>query len=170
MVTSGHPEAKGNPTLLALSVIAAAGFWLLFVATLAPHEMMVGLFCVAATMVFTVFICRSAGMKITPRPRDLIQCWRVPWYIVSGVSEIVLILFKDLFHVEAAGDIYRVCGFDSSKSDPVRIARTVMAVAFTTTAPNFIVLGVDISQSRMIFHQIRSSSVPKMTKALGAKG
>jgi hypothetical protein len=36
-------------------------------------------------------------------------------------------------------------------------------------APNFIVIGIDFHQSRMLFHQLRRSSVPKMTKSLGAQ-
>jgi hypothetical protein len=40
---------------------------------------------------------------------------------------------------------------------------------YTTTAPNFIVIGIDPDLSRMLFHQIERSSVPKMTRELGAQ-
>lgn len=103
------------------------------------------------------------------RLRDLIQAWRIPWYVVTGVGEITWILIKDMFRISPAENLFRVCGFDSSKQDPVRMARTVLAIAYTTMAPNFIVLGVDIAQSRMLFHQIAASKVPRMTARLGAK-
>lgn len=171
MATLSHPgKAMRHPALLVVSIIASAVLWVLFVATSSPHEMMVGVFCVGATVVFTVFVCDSAGLEMTLRPNDMVQGWRIPWYIVSRVAEITWIFFKDLLHIDPAKNLYRVCGFDSSKSDPVRIARTVMAVAYTTTAPNFIVIGIDPSQSRMLFHQIAASSISPMTKALGAKG
>ena len=158
-----------HPLLLVLTILLAPALWMLFVSSSNPHEMVVGVFASIATVIFTVFVCHSSSSSLTFRPRDVAQAWRIPWYILSGVWDITQVLFKDLLRLSPAENLYRVCGFDSSKHDPVRIARTVLAVSYTTTAPNFIVVGVDESQSRMLFHQISPSSVPKMTKALGAK-
>ena len=158
-----------HPLLLALTILLAPVLWILFVASSNPHELVVGLFASIATVIFTVFVCHSSSSTLTFRPYDVAQAWRIPWYILSGVWDITEVLFKDLLHLSPALNLYRVCGFDSSKNDPVRMARTVLAVSYTTTAPNFIVVGVDESQSRMLFHQISPSSIPKMTKALGAK-
>jgi hypothetical protein len=132
--------------------------------------MIVGAICVAATTLFVLFVSSSTGPNLTFRMRDVAQFWRIPWYVVSGVWEITLVLIRDVLQISPAEDLYRVCGFDSSKHDPVRKARTVLAVLYTTMAPNFIVLGVDPALSRMLFHQISASAVPQMTKALGAKG
>ena len=88
---------------------------------------------------------------------------------MSGVYEVAIILSKDLCGVKAAESFYRVSGFKTSKSDPQLIARRVLATAYTTTAPNFIVIGIDYNQSRMLFHQLERSIVPKMTKELGAQ-
>jgi hypothetical protein len=44
-----------------------------------------------------------------------------------------------------------------------------LATIYTTVAPNFIVIGIDPELSRMLFHQLERSSVPKMTGALGAQ-
>lgn len=174
MVFAGQPTNRPNgtlrhPALLLLSLVLAPALWIAFVATLQPHELLVGFLSAAATIVFTTFVCRSSSMELTIRARDVLQCWRIPWYIVSGVFDITLVLVKDLLRISPAQNLYRVCGFDSSGHDPIRIARTILAIAYTTTAPNFIVVGVDAAQSRMLFHQISPSSVPEMTKALGAK-
>jgi hypothetical protein len=141
-----------------------------FVATSNPHEMELGALCVAATVLFTGFVVRTTGVKFALRARDFAQGWRIPWYVLSGIADITLVLIKDVLHVERAMNLFRVCGFDTSKRDPVRIARTVLAVTYTTCAPNFIVIGIDPAQSRMLFHQISRSGVPVMTKELGAKG
>ena len=159
-----------HPILFLLSIIVSFALWVSFVATTNPHELAVGLMTCAATVLFTLLVCRSSGSHLELRARDLAQCWRIPWYIVSGVAEITIVLLKDLFKVSAAKNLFRVCGFDSSTHDPLRVARTILAVAYTTTAPNFIVIDVDPEQSRMLFHQLANSAVPKMTKALGAKG
>ena len=158
-----------HPVLFALSILLAPALWIGFVATTNPHELLVGVFASVASVAFALFVCRASGTRLTLLPRDLAQSWRVPWYMLSGSVEITLVLLKDLLHLSPAKDLFRVCGFDASNHDPVRGARTVMAVAFTTTAPNFIVVDVDPAQSRMLFHQIERSSVPRMTQALGAK-
>jgi len=114
-------------------------------------------------------LARRETLTLDLRWPDLLAGWRVPWYIVSGVYEVAIILSKDLCGVKAAESFYRVSGFKTSKSDPQLIARRVLATAYTTTAPNFIVIGIDYNQSRMLFHQLERSIVPKMTKELGAQ-
>jgi hypothetical protein len=102
------------------------------------------------------------------RAIDVVQYWRIPWYILSGIAEISWILLKDLSG-KRAGSYYRFCGFRTSKRDPIRIAQSFLATAYTTTAPNFIVIGIDPEQNHMIFHQLERSTVAKMTKSLGAQ-
>lgn len=151
-------------------VVAAAVLWVVFVASANPHEMEVGAACVMATVAFTGFVVRTTGMKFRLRLRDFVQAWRIPWYVVSDAAVVLAVLVKDALRVEQAGNFFRVCGFDSSKRDPVRIARTVLAVVYATCSPNCIVIGIDQTQSRMLFHQLKRTPVPKMLKALGAKG
>ena len=154
--------------LLAFAVAASFGLWVLFVASVHVHEMFVGLFATLASIVFCVFVwrCRQRHLKLCVR--DLVQGWRIPWYLVSGVVEITWVLFKDVLHVSPAKSLFRVSGFEPS-SDPEGMARRVLAVAYTTVAPNFIVLGIDECSHRMLFHQIERSDVPRMTQNLGAK-
>jgi multisubunit Na+/H+ antiporter MnhE subunit len=158
-----------HPILFWVSVLLAPALWIVFVGSFNLHELIVGAISSLLTLIFLVFVCRSSNEKLTLRPLDLIQLWRIPWYIAVDVCGVTLVAVKDLFHVQRAQSLYRVCGFDSSDHDPLRKARTVLAVAYTTASPNIIVLGIDPSQSRMLFHQIKSSAVPKMTQALGAK-
>lgn len=173
MNASARARSEGprwrHPILSAVAVVLIPGLWVLFVGTSSRDEMIVGVAASAASIAFILFVAGSSRMEIALRPRDLIQIWRIPWYIISGVYEITVIFFRDLLHLAPAESLYRVCGLDSSTHDPVRKARTMLAVAYTTTAPNFIVIGVDASRSRMLFHQLEASTVPKMTKALGAK-
>lgn len=168
-VREGSGDLK-HPLLWITSVSLAAALWICFVGTMNRHELLVGVVASLATLGFTQVVCTTSRTRLELRPIDLAQCWRIPWYILSGVGDICWVLMKDILRVSPAKTLYRVCGFDSSRHDPLRAARTVLAVSYTTTAPNFIVLDVDVTQSRMLFHQIERSGVPKMTKALGAKG
>jgi multisubunit Na+/H+ antiporter MnhE subunit len=155
--------------LLAASIVLAPILWILFVGSTNTQELLLGGITSLATITFTVYVCRSSSEELTLLPRDIMQSWRIPWYIASGVYQVSLLAIKAMLLRNEPGDLYRVCGFDTSARDPVRRARTVLATAFTTAGPSFIVIGVDPAQSRMLFHQIESSTVPKMTKALGAK-
>lgn len=149
--------------------LAVAGGWILLVAGTRLHEMLVGVVVVAASTAFLIALCKRSGKPLRFEMRDLVQCWRLPWDVVSRIAEITAVLFKDLFSSPRAGSYYRVSGFKTSKRDGRLQSRTVLATVYTTVAPNFIVIGVDADRSRMLFHQIERTSVPKMTRSLGAQ-
>jgi hypothetical protein len=147
-----------------------AALWGAFTATAKLHEMLVGAGCVVATVWFSRVVSRSSGIHLEFQLSDVAQAGRIPWYVAKDLLQLSVVLVKDVLQIEPAQNLYRVCGFDSSKHDPVRMARDVLAIVYTTTSPNLIVVGIDIAQSRMLFHQLSRSEVPGMTKALGAKG
>jgi hypothetical protein len=165
------PSKEPRPASLFCALAAAlmAVLWILFVGGTRRNEMIVGAGALVLSGAFLFLVARKESLNLELHWTDLATCWRIPWYIVSGVYEIVIILLKDLFGVRRADSFYRVSGFRTSKSDPRLIARRVLATAYTTTAPNFIVIGIDYAQSRMLFHQLERSDVPKMTKELGAQ-
>jgi hypothetical protein len=143
--------------------------WILFVGGIHRDEMIAGAGVLILASAFLYLVARRETLTLDLRWPDLVTCWRIPWYIVSGVYEIAVVLVKDLSGIKSVKSFYRVSGFKTSKSDPQLVARRVLATAYTTTAPNFIVIGIDYNQSRMLFHQLERSSVPKMTKKLGAQ-
>ena len=155
--------------VLAVSVVIMAAEWILLVAGLKRDEMIVGAISVFASALFLQLVYRAAPQRLDIRLKDLAACWRIPWYILTGSWEIIVILFKDLLGVKRAGSFYRVSGFKTGKYDPLLAARRVLAIAFTTTAPNFIIIGIDYEQSRMLFHHLERSSVPRMTQELGGQ-
>lgn len=156
--------------LLTLAIVLAAVLWVVFVNSFNPHELLLGVVAVCGTVIFVFSVARTLGLEMQLRFRDVAQAWRLPGYILSGISEILLVLAKDLLHIAPAQNLYRVGGFESGKHDPVRVARTVLAVTYTTVAPNFIVIGIEPSTSRMLFQQISRTGIPPIAKSLGAKG
>lgn len=150
-------------------MLLIAGLWILFVGGTQFDEMIVGVGVLLLSCTFLYQVWRTETLELDFALRDLVQAWRIPWYVFTGISEIVAILIKDLFLIKKAASFYRVSGFKTSKSDPRLIGRRVLAIFFTTMAPNFIVVGVDCHQSRMLFHQLKRSSIPKMTRVLGAQ-
>jgi hypothetical protein len=155
--------------LFVLTIVLMAGEWVLLVAGTHLHEMIVGAASVLAAALFLYFVYRSDTLHMEFRAKDVLSCWRIPWYLISGLYEITAIFLKDLLHIKRAGSFYRVSGFKTAKDDPLLIGRRVLAILYTTVAPNFIVIGIDYEQSRMLFHQLERSSIPKMTQELGAQ-
>lgn len=155
--------------MLGLTVLFMAAEWILLVAGTRLHEMIVGAVSLAAAGAFLYFVHSNSTLRLELRAADVFAGWRIPWHLVSGIYEITVVLLKDLLSIEPAGSFYRVSGFRTSYRDPRLVARRVLAIAYTTVAPNFIILGIDYQQSRMLFHQLKRSSVPKMTQELGAQ-
>lgn len=83
--------------------------------------------------------------------------------------EITLVLAKDLLGIAPAKSLFRVSPFAPVNEDPTHLGRRVLATAYTSATPSIIVIGIDVEQHRMLFHQIERSDLPLMTKALGAR-
>lgn len=166
--TQGRAQ-KPSFGICVLSVLFIAILWILFVGGLRRDEMFVGVAVLVLSGAFAYQVWRIETLDLDFHLKDLAQGWRIPWYVLSGVYEIIAVLLKDLARVKPANSLYRVSGFKTSKSEPRQVARRVLATFYTTMAPNFIVIGIDFRQSRMLFHQLERSSVPRMTKALGAQ-
>jgi multisubunit Na+/H+ antiporter MnhE subunit len=161
---------RGTSTALRSSIaILVAAAWVLFVAGIRFHEMLVGLGVDIAATIFLVNLCKFAEPALRLEWRDVIQCWRLPWYVLSDIWQIMVVLARDIVSAPRAGSYFRVSGFKTSKRDPHLRGRTVLATVYTTVSPNSIVIGIDPELSRMLFHQLKRSRVSKMTRSLGAQ-
>jgi hypothetical protein len=170
MTASCLSTGKKRSSLLFIAVtILMAVEWILLVAGTRGHEMIVGGFSVLLSVLFLWNVHRFSSLRLRFEVHDVAQCWRIPWSVLSRDWEITIILFRDLFLSRHAESLYRVCGFDASKHDHLLVGRQVLATVYTTAAPNFIVIGIDAAQSRMLFHQIERTCVSKMTTSLGAR-
>lgn len=168
--TSGahYDKSSGALHLVITAVLVAAG-WLGLVANTQTHELILDAGIVVLLTLFAAQLFRTNWLRLRFDARDVLECWRIPWYVLSGCWEITSVLFRDAFLGHRAGSYYRACSFRISRRNPVLLARSVLTVAFTTTAPNFIVIGIDADQKQMLFHQLERSSVPRMSQALGAQ-
>lgn len=152
----------------AASVVLAFVAWLAFVGNLSGQEFALGAAGAVASSILSAVVFKNMGIPLRFRFTDAMQAFRIPWYLISGAWEILVVLLKDLTGIKRAASLFRVAPFEShtGRRDFVRRA---LAVIYTTAAPNFIVIGIDTSQGLMLFHQIERSDVPLMTRTLGAK-
>ena len=142
--------------------------WVWLVASLHLHELLVGLIVVALSTAFCWLVLSSATLPLQLRWKDLAAARFVPAEIAKDAWTVTAILFRDLFRGQPAGSFYRVSGFATSRRDPVLVARTALAITYTTLSPNMIVIGVDPAEGHMLFHQLQRDEVPSSTRALGA--
>jgi multisubunit Na+/H+ antiporter MnhE subunit len=164
-----HRWKRPSWSVALLSLLTLAVLWVLFVGGTRVHEMLVGFVVLVLSGSFLIRVGQMDSLELDFQMRDLLTCWRIPWYLLSDGYTILAVLVKDLAGAKGAGSFYRYSGFKTSGHDPRLGARRVLATAYTSATPNSIVIGVDVSQSRMLFHQLKRSKVSLMTKALGAQ-
>jgi len=94
----------------------------------------------------------------------------VPWLLLQRSCEILSVALRDLFGGRKAVSAFRLLSFETGKiNDPLSTGRRTLAVAYSTMAPNFIVLGINVRDGYLLFHQIQRGDIPKLLKNLGAR-
>jgi multisubunit Na+/H+ antiporter MnhE subunit len=145
-------------------------FWIIFVGTLAIHELLLGVIATLAATLGLFIINRQYPAKFSPTLREVLSLWYVPWYLVSDTWKIIAVAGKDLLGIKRAQSLFRTVQFDAgTKDDTSAVARRVLAVVYTTMTPGTVVLGINVSDQKMLLHELVSSPLPKMTRDLGAR-
>ncbi len=146
------------------------GLWLLFVGTFSLHELLIGIIAAVLASIGMVVVGIFYSTPFSPTAKDLLAGWRLPWYVLSDTWVVLAVAAKDLVGSHRAESLFRVVPFRAgSEKDPQATARRVLATVYSTMAPNSIVLGVNTNNQKLLSHQIKRSSVPKMTRQLGAE-
>jgi multisubunit Na+/H+ antiporter MnhE subunit len=153
--------------LLTVTGVLLAISWICFVGSVHLHEMIVGAVVVALCTAFCALIYSSATLPLDFHLRDVLQIWRVPQAIFSDAVVVTVALLRDLSGGRPVGSLYRVCGFGTSTRDPILVGRGALATMYTTMSPNTIVIGIDASQSHLLFHQVERAPVPELIRQLG---
>lgn len=161
-------ERVGTPASL-VAAIAAAGLWLLFVGSITTDELLIGVPAVGLSLWFLLLLGGCQPNEIRLRFTDLLEGWRIAGYIFADSFTVTTALLRDLAGGPPVGSFYRAVRFESRDHSPDRIGRGVLATAFSTAAPNTIVLGIDPESSLMVYHELKRSPVAAMTKRLGAR-
>lgn len=154
---------------LVVMVVGSAALWILFVAGIKPEEMIVGAVCILLTAAFTGYLAGQSSPTMKLRLTDVMQIWRVPGLLVIDAWAILCVLILDILQLSPAASLFRSAPFERNEKSPIAVARRILAVAYTTATPNLIILGIDASTSQMLFHQLKKSDVPTMTRRLGAQ-
>jgi multisubunit Na+/H+ antiporter MnhE subunit len=149
--------------------VALAVFWLACVATVRPHELLVGVGAVLLSVSSCLFVVRTLPLQFRPTLKEIAQIWRVPAAIVIDVFRITQVLILD-FAGRRAPSLFRSAPWGPVENTARDTAKRALAVSYTTLSPNCIVVGIDCRRRQILFHQLEKSPVSKMTRNLGAEG
>jgi multisubunit Na+/H+ antiporter MnhE subunit len=159
----------GGPLFWAVSFALSLGAWTLFAGKIGWNELVAGgiASAIAATAARIVWAQHIAGFR--GHLAWLLAMWRLPVYAVTGTWEIFAVLFLQLFGRKPAESLILAVPFDKGGDDDESAARRALAIAYTTSTPNFIVIGVDGKRGQLVYHQIKRSPILRITKDLGAR-
>jgi len=143
--------------------------WHVFVGKLQLDEAAFGVVCAAVAAFAGQIVFEKHVAPLRAQWRNVGQIWRMPKYLVVGGWEIVCVLARQLVLGKPAESLFYSVPFDAGGEDEESAFRRALAVAYTTATPNFVVVGIDREGGRLIYHQIKASGVPEMTKRLGAR-
>jgi len=142
--------------------------WYLFVGRLGTDELW-GAIPGSALAALATYVVLEQRIIWFRDGKDLLQAWRLPGYMVTGTWEIFQVLFAQLFAGKPAPSLLLQVPYEDVGDNPREAARRALAVTYTTSTPNFIVLGIDREKAMLVFHQIKRGPVLEVTKRLGAK-
>lgn len=144
--------------------------WIIFVGTFSRWELLVG---VGAALLGATAICVVEGnddAHFRPTLRAWLTIWRLPWYLLSETGGILWVALRDLIGGKRAESLMRLAPFDvGGECDPQDTGRRALATTYTTMTPSVIVLGVNVRDRYLLFHQLKRGDLGKMAQDLGAR-
>jgi multisubunit Na+/H+ antiporter MnhE subunit len=143
--------------------------WHVYVGKLQRNEILFGLACSAVAAFAGHIVFEKHLAPLRAQWRSVAQIWRMPKYLLVGGWEILAVLARQMLLRQPAESLFYSVPFDDGGDDDESAFRRALAVAYTTATPNFVVIGIDREHRRLIYHQIRKSDVPEMTRRLGAR-
>jgi hypothetical protein len=152
----------------AIQILTLAGFWIASVATVRTDEMLVGLGAVALSVAFCLFTIRTLPLEFRPKVSEILEVFRLPWYVAIDVYQITFVLAMDLLGRRKWGR-FRSVPWPHVKNNGRDTARRVLAIGYTTVTPNAVVVGVDCGRGQFLYHQLRPDHLPSFTRRLGAE-
>jgi multisubunit Na+/H+ antiporter MnhE subunit len=153
---------------LAMFVLSLVS-WFVFVGKLDWDELIVALACSAIAASASQLVWSQHAAAFRDRTGKFLEMWRLPKYMITGSWEIFSVLLRQLFGGKPAESLVLGVRYDPVSDDPADAALRALAIAYTTSTPNFVVIGIDRKRSRLIFHQIKRSPVLPVTVQLGAR-
>lgn len=148
------------------------GLWVSCSAKSERADVVAGAVAALLASVASRIVARHGLGRLLPRPRWVAEAWHLPGMIATGMFDLFKVLARQIFAHHPAASMMASVPFDNAGSRDEAVTRRALAIAYTTTSPNFIVLDIDDDRgaSEMRYHQIDPTAVPAVARHLGARG
>jgi hypothetical protein len=128
------------------------GLWLLFVAQLARHELLVGAAAVALAASATEAVRGCEHPRFLPHVQWLLRAWRLPFEILRDCA----LLVRNLFDRRTGR--FEEAPFQAGGDDAHSVAHRALGIFYTTLPPNTVVIGIDRRRNVMLLHRLEDAS------------
>src|SRR5256714_5941940 len=159
----------GTALLVGGAFVLAFVTWFLLVGRLGTDEAWAAIPGSLLAAIATWVVLEQHVVGFSDRAGYLLEAWRLPGYMITGSIEIFRVLLRQLFAGKPAASLLLAVPYDALGDDPGDAAKRALAIAYTTSTPNFIVLGIDHRRGMLVFHQIERGPILAMLKRLGAR-
>ena len=141
----------------------------LYVGKIALDEAVFAAIGSAITATASIVVLEKHLAPLRAEWRAIAQVFRIPRYVVTGTWEICAVLWRQIVLRKPADSLIYGVRFDAGGDDDEAAFRRALAIAWTNATPNFVILGLDRPRGLLVYHQVRKSAIPQMTKRLGAR-
>jgi multisubunit Na+/H+ antiporter MnhE subunit len=136
---------RGGPVFRAVHFAVLLGAWFLFVGKIGWNELIAGTAgsAVAATAAQIVWAQHVAAFR--DHAGWVLEMWRLPKYMITGSWEIFAVLLRQLFGGKPAESLLLAVPYEAVGDDDASAARRALAIAYTTSTPNFVVVAASLT-------------------------
>ena len=154
--------------LIAIEFVFLLGLWMLFTSLPEINELAAGIGAAFLAAVGDAVIKSTDFARFRPRARYVLLIFAEPWYIAKDTFVVFWELLRRMRGMQRRSRL-AVIPFDAGGDDLDSNARRALATAYSTIAPNTIVLGIDRERHLILVHQIAPAGTPWLTRQLGAR-
>ena len=127
------------------------GLWLLFICSLARHELLAGAAAAALAASATEAVRGCEHPRFLPHIHWIIRSWRLPFEVVRDCGQLIRNLF------DGRPGRFEAVPFECQGDDAHAVARRALATFYTTLPPNTLVVGIDRRRNEMVLHRLEGT-------------
>ena len=139
--------------------------WLLFSGSLDAEECLAGFAAAAIATLALEVAKRAKPICFRPPLRAAAEAWRIPGLILQGTWILCAELVRRMRGRRSRAG-FGLAPFNAAGRDGNPVGKRALAILYGTLPPNFLIIGVDTKTKRMLFHQIRKDSVPRIIREI----
>src|SRR4051812_46076270 len=138
--------ATGTIALVAGAFVLSFATWYLFVGRLGTDELWGAIPGSLLAAFATWIVLEQHLVGFSDRAGHLLEAWRLPGYMVKDSYQIFRVLLRQISGGKPAGSLLLAAPYDALGDAPGDSAKRALAIAYASSTPGTVVLGVDFER------------------------